>query len=338
MKKTAMRKLNDKIIGQNILFISTKNKDYIRNQQEIRLLRKNAEIYNEIVFSDKSYFKRILKVYAACSKSIWKKSDIIYVGFAPQLLVPFLKRWKKEKYVIVDFFISLFDTFVHDRKYVKEKSWIAKVLYKIDKLTLDCCHYVIVDTQADRDYFSKEFHIPFNKMEVMYLEADSSIYDIHKYERKKMRVLYFGSVLPLQGVDVVLEAARILKTHRDISFIIIGPLKEMNENCYPNVIFYHWLPQKKLAEQIAIADLCIAGHFNKEIEKAKRTIPGKAYIYEAMKKPMILGDNEANHELFQEDLMHYYVEMGNAGALAEKIVDVKNRWRKCHEKNIMAKR
>lgn len=332
-----MRKLNDKIVGKSVLFISTKNKDYIRNQQEIRLLRNNAKSYNEIVFSDKSYLKRILRVYAACLKGIWKKADVIYVGFAPQLLVPFLKRWVKEKYVIVDFFISLFDTFVCDRKYFKEKSWIAKVLHKIDELTLDSCHYIIVDTQADRDYFSKEFHIPLHKLEVMYLEADSSIYDIHKYEQKRMLVLYFGSILPLQGVDVVLEAAGILKTHRDISFIIIGPFKKkmLNEKCYPNVVFYRWLPQEKLAEQIAIADLCIAGHFSKEIAKAKRTIPGKAYIYEAMKKPMILGDNEANHELFQEDLMHYYVEMGNAGALAEKIVEVKNRWGKCYEKNIM---
>ena len=59
--------------------------------------------------------------------------------------------------------------------------------------------------------------------------------------------------------------------------------------------------------------------------KAKRTIPGKAYIYEAMKKPMILGDNLATHELYSEDNMHYFVEMGNAEALTQKIIEIERK-------------
>ena len=72
-----------------------------------------------------------------------------------------------------------------------------------------------------------------------------------------------------------------------------------------------------------MADLCLAGHFNKDIEKAKRTIPGKAYIYEAMNKPMILGDNEATRELYNESMKGiYFVEMGDAEALAERIKSI----------------
>ena len=47
---------------------------------------------------------------------------------------------------------------------------------------------------------------------------------------------------------------------------------------------FDWLPQEKLAEYIDMADLCLAGHFNAAVEKASRTIPGKAYIYQAMGK------------------------------------------------------
>lgn len=323
-----MEKINDKVVGQDILFVSTKNKEYIRNQQEIKLLKKNAKSYSEIVFSDKAYLTRVLKVYLACMKGMWKQADMIYVGFAPQLVLPFLKRWSQEKYVVVDFFISLYDTFVFDRKYFKEGSVAANILFRIDKLTLERCDYVIVDTQADQKYFSKMFQVPMGKTEVMYLEADSDIYNLQKYKKEKMKVLYFGSVLPLQGVDVILKAVRMLKGHTDIAFTIIGPLKDtggLGRKRYPNAVFYKWLPQEKLAEQIASADLCIAGHFSIGIEKAKRTIPGKAYIYESMKKPMILGDNEANRELFQEDSMHFYVEMGNAGALAKKIIEIKEQ-------------
>ena len=95
----------------------------------------------------------------------------------------------------------------------------------------------------------------------------------------KYVVLYFGSVLPLQGVDVVLDAIKLLKNEKDIFFQVIGPIsKKYSKPVQDNVEYIDWLEQKELAEYIANADLCLAGHFNGEIDKAKRTIPGKAYI------------------------------------------------------------
>ena len=100
-------------------------------------------------------------------------------------------------------------------------------------------------------------------------------------------VLYFGSILPLQGVDVVLETIRKLKGRDDIFFDIIGPIPQsLQKPIQSNVRYTDWLSQEELAERIASADLCLAGHFNGSIAKADRTIPGKAYIYEAMKKKM----------------------------------------------------
>ena len=64
----------------------------------------------------------------------------------------------------------------------------------------------------------------------------------------------------------------------------------------------------------------MAGHFNKEVEKASRTIPGKAFIYQAMGKEMILGNNPANRELFARDEKVIFVEMGDEKALAKAIL------------------
>ena len=329
-----MERVREITAGKRVLFISTKNKDYIRNQQEIRFLKKYAGIYDEIVFHDNSYFKRIFKVWFNCCLGRGKEADVIFVGFAPQLLFPFLYKWVKSKIVIIDFFISFYDTFVCDRKYFKDGFLIAKILHWIDTVTLKQCNRIVVDTCKDAEFFSEELHVDLDKMSVYYLEADREIYDAEKYEKKKqstMSVLYFGSILPLQGIEVILGAAELLQKQKDIEFIIIGPVEnfqhQINMGSYPNIKFYHWLSQEKLAEQIAQTDLCLAGHFNAEIEKAKRTIPGKAYIYEAMNKKMILGDNPANRELFMEDDHHIYVKMGSPEKLAEKIMDVRNDWR-----------
>ena len=69
-------------------------------------------------------------------------------------------------------------------------------------------------------------------------------------------------------------------------------------------------------------NLCLAGHFNNDIDKSKRTIPGKAIIFELMRKPMVLGNSIANHELFKEDDKHYFTEMGNAKELVRIIKNV----------------
>ena len=45
-----------------------------------------------------------------------------------------------------------------------------------------------------------------------------------------------------------------------------------------------------------------------------------------MKKPMILGDNAANNELFKESDDILFVEMGNSHALANGIIE----WWKKH--------
>ena len=165
----------------------------------------------------------------------------------------------------------------------------------------------------------------------MYLEADESIYYPHTVEKPeeaegKFVVLYFGSVLPLQGVDIVLEAAEKFKDKTDICFYIIGPVDgKIKKVIGKNIHYIPWLEQQKLSDYIAFSDLCLAGHFCADIDKAKRTIPGKAYIYQAMKKPMVLGDNSANRELFSDgEKGVYFVRMGDGSALAEAITTAKN--------------
>lgn len=329
-----MEIIRNLVHNRKVLFISTKNKDYIRNRQEIRMLKESAGTYGEIVFADKSYIKRMVKVWLACFTGKWKKADVIFVGFAPQLVWPFLKRWTNQKEVVIDFFISMFDTCVNDRKYFKRRSLAAELLHKIDEITLRRCQYVIADTRADKQYFSDEFRVSPDKIQVMYLEADTDVYSPEKYnieleKTDKISVIYFGSILPLQGIEIILQATNFLREYDDIRFTIVGPVKSNPDygkgTDYSNVRFIDWLSQEELAGEISRADLCLAGHFNAEIEKAKRTIPGKAYIYEAMRKPMILGDNPANRELFQEDDRHFFVEMGNAQALADKIVMISGK-------------
>lgn len=317
------QELFDQYAGKKIVFITTKNLSYIRNCQERELLGENCR--DVVIFgsNQKNYFLRIAQVWFRILFSSLRKYDVVFVGFAPQLVCPFF-FWKFSGEVHIDFFISLYDTFVNDRKVCKAGGILAGILRYLDRKTIDLADYIICDTKAHGDYFSTEFHAEKEKEVVLYLRANSQIYyhmEVLKKEKLKDKyvVLYFGSILPLQGVEIILECIRLLREDKDIYFQIIGPIKGSAAVDMDTVEFIPWLEEAELAKYIAAADICLAGHFNNKIDKAKRTIPGKAYIYEAMGKPMILGENSANRELFREDQRHFFVEMGNASALARKI-------------------
>lgn len=320
-----MKKILQTLKDKKVVFITTKNLDYIRNTQEISLVRREAASCEVIGSEGKGYAKRLLHVFGRILTTDFSGYDVVFVGFAPQLVLPFFS-WKFRKNVVIeDFFISLYDTLVFDRKKLKETSLGAKFFRKLDRKTLQKAKYIIADTKAHAAYFSEEFGCDRSKMQVFYLEADKDIYYPRKPLKKRntFHVLYFGSILPLQGVDIVMQAVKELGGQKDISFEIIGPVKEQEKADTENVVYYPWLKQEELAEHIASADLCLAGHFNADIGKAKRTIPGKAYIYAAMDKPMILGDNPATHELYSgEDPGIYFVEMGNPHTLATLILQV----------------
>lgn len=216
---------------------------------------------------------------------------------------------------------------------MKTGSILAKFMHWLDQITLKKSQHVIVDTRAHGDYFISEFGAKPDDVEVLYLNADKSIYHsrgIKKPEKYsgKYIVTYFGSALPLQGIDIIMQAALMCRADENIQFIIIGPVNKRYEKIEsPNILYIDWLPQNTLAEYLEWADLCLAGHFNGEIDKAKRTIPGKAYIYEAMGKPMILGDSPANHERYQERQTGiWFAPMGDSAALAEKIKELAKQW------------
>lgn len=319
------------IRNKKVLFITTKNLDYIRNTQELKILNENAQSVDIVSSNVKKYIFRIPDIWKQISKKKVNVYDVIFVGFEPQFIIPYVGFKFKNKTLIIDFFISVYDTLACDRKKIRKNGILAQYCHYIDKRTLNRADYVITDTDAHARYFIEEFQGNKERFETLYLEADSNIYYPRPQNKpdklkNKFVVLYFGSILPLQGIEVILNAIKELKKEEDVFFDIIGPISQKyNKPIQGNVNYTEWLSQEDLAQRIANADLCLAGHFNANIRKADRTIPGKAYIYELMDKTMILGEGVANHELFVADQRHFWVEMGNYKDLADEILKIKEK-------------
>ena len=78
----------EELKNKKVLFITTKNLDYLRNTQEIRQLKEKTDFLSVIGAKDKSYPKRLLKVYGKLLTTSCKGYDGVFVGFSPQLVVP----------------------------------------------------------------------------------------------------------------------------------------------------------------------------------------------------------------------------------------------------------
>ena len=145
----------------------------------------------------------------------------------------------------------------------------------------------------------------------------------------KFLVVFWGSFIPLQGIQYIVRAAKILEKYSNIQFSIIGKGQTYSDvNCLAkkldliNIEFLGRLPNKEIPDYIARADVCL-GIFG-DTEKTQRVIPNKVYEAIAMKKPVITADTPAARELFADGKNILFCKIANPQDLAKKILKVRN--------------
>lgn len=314
-----------------ILFISGRESAYTRNAVILKGLKDNGIEIIECTDESKSYFSRYLKIMLKFLKNNNKNFDLIFVGFFGQPLVPIIKKFSN-KPIVFDAFLSAYDTMCFDRKKFSPNSVAGKFFYWLDRHSCELADKVLLDSDAHINYFVNTFGLDPAKFERLFVGADDSIfYPMPESEcfTGKFNVFYYGSYLPLQGIEYIIKAAKKLETHEDIQFKVVGNgveydpiLKLAQELDTKNVEFVNWVPYEKLPLEIAKADVCLGGHFS-DINKSKRVIAGKTFQFISMKKPVIVGDNPANRELFENRRNALLVEHANSDSLADAILELK---------------
>lgn len=313
----------------NVIFTCGREPEYPRNHFLIHTLEKYHHVQQ---FTNRSRWlpARLARVTLQYPGLLWKKHDLSIVGFIGQPLVPLIRIFSR-KPILFDPFISLYDTLIFDRKRAAPGSLAARIAYFLDSASCAQSDSILVDTQAHARYFNETFHIPMEKIHVLLVGCDESLFfpreNVPKTEPPL--VLYYSSFLPLHGTETVIRAARLLQDREPaIRFRIIGKGMESERiSCLAkdldlrNVAFYPPMPLNTLPDQIANATVCLGGHFS-DNDKARRVIAGKTYQCLAMGKATIVGENPANHELLTDRKDALFCEMANPEALAESIVEL----------------
>ncbi|TSC63625.1 MAG: group 1 glycosyl transferase [Microgenomates group bacterium Gr01-1014_93] len=327
-----------------VLYFGVYNQDYARNWVLINGLRANGVEVFELRRKPEHF--SLFRLFFDYLK-FKEKYDVMIVGF-PGQEVMFLARWLTFKPIIFDVFTSHYGGYILDRQKFLKNSFHAKHYRFLDKWSCKLADVVLLDTNAHINFFVKEFNLPREKFKRIWAGANDDIFNpfddaptfakasagrqgkpvSEHNDSSSFKVFFFGTYIPLQGVEYILKAAKILEHAREIDFTLVGDGQERKKAeelaiklGLKNVVFKGMMKSEELKEEIANCDVSL-GIFGSS-PKTSLVIPNKVYIGLAMKKPVITADTEAVRELFDDEDM-ILISSSSESALAEAILKIKN--------------
>ncbi|HSX41875.1 MAG TPA: glycosyltransferase [Candidatus Saccharimonadales bacterium] len=333
--------------------------DYVRARVLRSALKQLPGVETIIVKNSKKglgrYFEVIRKIIIVKRQ---EKPDVFLLTFRGYEILPFLLLVAGKTPVIFDEFINLTEWVVDEHKKLSKNSWAAKLLNSWYGRQLKKCRLILADTPAHAQYSSQRSNVPLEKYLALPVGTDETVFQpiiAKKFPGRNshtsdmtygksgdggekrstiFQVLYYGSMLPLHGLDVVLQAALSLLSDKGVVFLLVGGGPKAAEKIGAakskgaNVEYKKWIPFDELPEAIKQSALCLAGPFGDTLQ-AQMVVTGKAYQFLACGRPTVVGQNRASND-FSDKQNALVVPQGDAAALAATI-----SWAAAHPSELM---
>jgi glycosyltransferase involved in cell wall biosynthesis len=242
--------------------------------------------------------------------------DVIIVGYPGHFDLPAARRVARGRPVIFNPLVSLYDTLITDRERFRARSVRARVLHRIDRFAFRRADLVVADTEAHARFFEEAFGLGDNRLAVAFVGAEDRLFRPGAPRTQPFHVLFVGKLIPLQGIETILAAARLAP---EIPFRIIGDgqLASLLAKRPANVTHVPWVDYEELPGELQRAG-CALGIFGTG-PKAARVIPNKAFQAIACATPLVTADSPAARELLVNERDAILVPPGDPHALAEAV-------------------
>lgn len=234
--------------------------------------------------------------------------DIVYVPPFRHRDVGFVKKNTLGLPLVFDPLIGNYITRVVDYGWW----WRKPFARRRDKKFFGYADHLIFDTEAHKRWSVSTLGFDESRCHTLYIGADTDLFpdlsgNQSAFERQRslpIKVGFYGSLVPLQGVDIILKAAHLLHDRIDIKFEFIGDfsnrpdLIRLRDSLLPmRAEFIPYLDYDELSMRLRDFDICL-GIFGAS-EKANVVIPNKVYHYAALGKPIITRAADGIAEVFQ---------------------------------------
>ena len=268
---------------------------------------------------------------------ITKRPDVYILGFRGHEMFPFIRLLTVGRPLIFDAFMSPTLALSEDKKHGRLGKHVARLVRPMERFALRFSDNCITDTEAHRSAIAQAFSLSERDFSVVHVGADPTTASSFRTEVDSkvfqqdtsvspLKVLFYGSFLPLHGAPFILDAFRMLEGH-NIALTLIGGgkhakglLRKYADQFDPELIRHiDWVPKKQLVEEfIPRADVCLGGPFGLS-RQAERIVTGKTIQCLSQSKPVIIGKNACS-EAFKDKLNCIAIPRGNPKALAQALL------------------
>jgi glycosyltransferase involved in cell wall biosynthesis len=237
--------------------------------------------------------------------------DAVVVGYPGHFDLPAARRAARGKPIVFNPLVSLADTFVGDRGRFEAGSLAARALRAVDRAAFRAADIVVADTRAQAELFSR---LGARRVEVCFVGAEETVFHPGWRMREPFTALFVGKLIPLHGVETVLEAAQRTP---EVRFRVVGSgqLEHVLRERPANVEWIPWVDYNELPGLLHGCG-CALGIFGTSA-KARRVIPNKVFQALACGAPVVSGDTQAMRELGEDAAL--LVPPGDAAELAEAV-------------------
>lgn len=264
-------------------------------------------------------------------------ADVIYL---PPMNNRFIKSalWASKafnKKLVVEMYTSLYDTFVRDRKLIKPESKKAKLVLRKDILSLTKSDYIIHTSNHELTYWEKIMGISIDPSKVFI----APICNIFPLASKKkflqndvLRICWWGTFIPLHGLDNILQAMKILKqTQAKVTCNLFGVNNEFFDSYLEKIHLYQINDFVILRKDLNfsngllpnyLVDNCdlALGIFG-DTDKADNVVPNKLIEALSMGLPTLTMNSPALKEFFNPETDFWACEP-SPESIAESILTI----------------
>ena len=193
---------------------------------------------------------------------------------------------------------------------------------------------ILITDEAKKDYINK-YNLDAKKITVISNFVDLEDINLIPFDKdilnkyiEKFVVVYFGDTGLRRGTATIIQAANLLKEHKDIHFLIIGRSREdkylkrlINELDLKNIELKGWIPIIKAISYIKASKIGPCPFLRNTHHDT--TYSNKMFQYMAYGNPIIVSDCTSQKNLIEKEECGSVFEAGNAEDMAKKILVLK---------------
>ncbi len=220
--------------------------------------------------------------------------------------------------------------FSNANMFVKGLAWLERLAYRKSDAIVGTMPNLAEHVQSELGCERPVFCVPMgvskdHLSDVAELPAD---YVDHYLSSNKFKVVHAGTVGITNALDVFFKAARVMREHADIEFIIVGDgaLKQSYQNQYgdlPNLVFAPKVPRNMVQTVLEKGDLLYFSVHDSKVWDYGQSL-NKVVDYMLAAKPVVASYN-GYPSMINESGCGVFVPANDVDALVTAILDMKVR-------------